>query len=168
MACFSLPGRRLRGALAGFAALSLFCGAALAFGQDRDGAPRSAQVPSLAEQANFEAPPPPRPKPIPSAQDRRRQYDADARELAKVMGAAHYLRWLCYGRRDQLWRVHMSELLEREDQRLRTALAEAFNVGFDTERERFDSCTNRAQASEVEWKAKGLKLADGLGARHRD
>lgn len=99
---------------------------------------------------------------------RRAEYAAQARELAQVLGAAHYLRWLCFGRRDQQWREFMSQLLDKEDQRLRTDLADAFNDGFDAERLRFDSCTARAQASEADWKAKGLRLADGLAARYRD
>jgi uncharacterized protein (TIGR02301 family) len=130
--------------------------------------PRTLPLPDQTALANAEIGPVPRPAPRPTWQERRGAYDADARELAHVMGAAHYLRWLCFGRRDQMWRQFMGDLLDIEDQRLRGDLARAFNEGFDAERVKFDSCSARAQASEQEWKAKGLKLADGLGARHRD
>jgi uncharacterized protein (TIGR02301 family) len=132
------------------------------------GAPRTAPLPTLDSQTIFANETLPRPIPPPSAQDRRRDYENEARELAAVMGAAHYLRWICYGREEQTWRGFMSEFLQREDQRLRTSLAQAFNTGFDAERERFDRCTPSAQASEVQWKERGMRLADTLSARLRD
>jgi uncharacterized protein (TIGR02301 family) len=143
------------------------CAAAAGMAQQAS-PPRTLPLPDQTALANAAVAPAPRPTPPPSLMERRRQYDADARALAEVMGAAHYLRWLCFGRRDQMWRQHMGDLLDLEDQRLRSDLARAFNEGFDAERTKFDSCSSRAQASEQEWKAKGLKLADGLSARHRD
>lgn len=147
--------------------LILALGASGAFAQ-ASGAPKTVRFEEMPVIRAGDTVAPPRPPPPPSAQMRRAQYDAEARELAQVLGAAHYLRWLCYGRRDQMWREFMAQLLDKEDQRLRDDLAEAFNDGFDAERLRFDACTPRAQASEVEWKAKGLRLADGLAARYRD
>jgi uncharacterized protein (TIGR02301 family) len=137
-------------------------------GAQQASAGRTLPLPDQTALANSPIAPAPRPTPPPSLAQRRSDYDQDARALAQVMGAAHYLRWLCFGRRDQMWRQFMGDLLDLEDQRLRGELARAFNEGFDAERLKFDSCSARAQASEREWKAKGLKLADGLGARHRD
>lgn len=140
----------------------------VALAQESSGAPRSAALPTLESQTVFTHESAPTPIAPPSAQDRRRVYESEARELAAVMGAAHYLRWICAGRQEQTWRVYMAEFLQREDQRLRATLAQAFNDGFDAERERFDRCTPRAQASEAQWRERGMRLADALSARLRD
>jgi uncharacterized protein (TIGR02301 family) len=166
---FSAP-RRTEALLATFlAAIALGLGpiAVTALAQ-APSAPRTAPFPTLESQSSFAPIVAPRPKPWPTAAERRKDYEEDARALGQVLGAAHYLRWLCYGRRDQVWREFMGQLLDREDQRLRAGMAEAFNKGFDGERLRFDRCTERAIAAEVDWKAKGLKLADSLAARNRD
>lgn len=151
------------------AAVSLAVSAAgPGWGQTEAARARTAPLPTQVEIAALETSgPPPRVAP-PNFQQRRAQYETEARDLALTLGAAHYLRWLCFGRREQVWRGFMTELLDREDQRFRAILAQAFNQGFDAERTRFDSCTPKAQESEAAWRAKGLRLADGLGARYRD
>jgi uncharacterized protein (TIGR02301 family) len=99
---------------------------------------------------------------------RRQQYQMEARQLASVLGQAHYLRLLCAGRGDQSWRDFMRQLLDREGGPRRTDLVDAFNAGYRTGEERFPSCTPGAQTQENELKAQGLRLADTLSARHSD
>jgi uncharacterized protein (TIGR02301 family) len=99
---------------------------------------------------------------------RRQQYLMETRQLAQVLGNAHYLRLLCVGRGDQSWREYMRLLLDREGGARRTDLIDAFNVGYRIGEERFPACTAGARAQETELKAQGLRLADTLSARHRD
>lgn len=99
---------------------------------------------------------------------RRQQYLLETRQLAQVLGNAHYLRLLCAGRGDQSWREYMRLLLDREGGARRTDLIDAFNIGYRIGEERFPACTAGAQAQEAELKAQGLRLADTLSARHRD
>ncbi|KAF0187414.1 MAG: TIGR02301 family protein [Hyphomonadaceae bacterium] len=99
---------------------------------------------------------------------RRQQYLLETRQLAQVLGNAHYLRLLCVGRGDQSWREYMRMLMDREGGARRTDLIDAFNAGYRAGEERFPACTPGAQAQEAELKAQGLRLADTLSARHRD
>lgn len=96
------------------------------------------------------------------------QYLQETRQLAQVLGNAHYLRLLCSGRGDQSWREYMRLLLDREGGGRRTDLIDAFNAGYRAGEERFPACTPGAQALESELKAQGLRLADTLAARHSD
>jgi len=107
-------------------------------------------------------------RPPETPEGRRQQYLGEARQLAHVLGHAHYLRLLCAGRGDQSWRDFMRQLLDREGGARRTDLIEAFNNGYRVGEERFPSCTAGAQAQENELKAQGLRLADTLAARHSD
>lgn len=103
-----------------------------------------------------------------SYEGRRQQYLQETRQLAQVLGNAHYLRLLCAGRGDQSWREFMRQLLDREGGARRTDLVDAFNLGYRTGEERFPACSPAAQAEETELKAQGLRLADTLSARHSD
>lgn len=103
-----------------------------------------------------------------SYEGRRQQYLQETRQLAQVLGNAHYLRVLCVGRGDQSWREFMRQLLDREGGPRRTDLVDAFNIGYRTGEERFPACSPAAQAEEAELKAQGLRLADTLSARHSD
>lgn len=99
---------------------------------------------------------------------RRQQYLQETRQLAQVLGHAHYLRLLCVGRSDQSWREYMRQLLDREGGSRRTDLVDAFNAGYRQGEERYPSCTPGAQTEESALKAQGLRLADTLSARHSD
>jgi len=103
-----------------------------------------------------------------TAEGRRLQYQTEARQLAQVLGQAHYLRLLCVGRGDQSWREFMRQLLDREGGARRTDLVDAFNAGYRAGEERFPACTPGAQAQENELKGQGLRLSDTLSARHSD
>jgi uncharacterized protein (TIGR02301 family) len=101
-------------------------------------------------------------------QSRRVMYTDEARQLAQVLGGAHYLRVLCVGKSDQSWRQFMTAMIDREGGPRRGDLVEAFNVGYRDIELRFPSCTPGAQTFEAELKSQGLRLADTLSARHAD
>lgn len=107
-------------------------------------------------------------RPPETPEGRRQQYQTEARQLAHVLGQAHYLRLLCVGRGDQSWREYMRQLLDREGGPRRTDLIDAFNAGYRFGEERFPACTAGAQSQENELKTQGLRLADTLAARHSD
>lgn len=101
-------------------------------------------------------------------QSRRQQYGDELKQLAQVLGGAHYLRVLCVGRGDQSWRQFMVAMLDREGGQRRTDLVDAFNVGYRDSELRFPSCTPAAQGYETELKNQGMRLADTLSARSSD
>lgn len=86
-------------------------------------------------------------------------------ELANVLGGTHYLRILCQGRGDQRWRDYMEGVIQREPSH-RVALVAGFNAGYRDEEARFPVCDRTASQMEAELRARGLRIADGLSARH--
>jgi uncharacterized protein (TIGR02301 family) len=101
-------------------------------------------------------------------QGRSEKYAADMRDLARVLGGAHYLRILCLGNVDQSWRDFMREMMAQERPRTRQELVELFNVGYRAEEQRFPVCSPAAQTMEAELKKRGMRLADWLAAYHKD
>lgn len=101
-------------------------------------------------------------------QSRRQQYGDELKQLAQVLGGAHYLRVLCVGRGDQSWRQFMVAMLDREGGQRRTDLVDAFNAGYRDSELRFPACTPAAQGYETELKSQGMRLADTLSARSSD
>lgn len=87
-------------------------------------------------------------------------------ELAEVLGGAHYLRILCDGRGDQRWRDYMRGVIEREPQ-YNALLVEGFNRGYRQEEARFPVCDANTRQMEAELRARGLRIAQGLSARHQ-
>lgn len=94
-------------------------------------------------------------------------YQTQLEDLAEVLGGAHYLRILCEGRGDQRWRDYMRGVITREP-RYERDLTVAFNAGYRQEEARFADCDRDAQQMEAELRARGLRIADGLSARHAD
>ncbi len=86
-------------------------------------------------------------------------------ELSEVLGGAHYLRILCEGRGDQRWRDYMRGVIQREPE-YNAALVEAFNRGYRTEEARFPVCDTTTRQMEAELRARGLRVAQALSARH--
>jgi uncharacterized protein (TIGR02301 family) len=110
-----------------------------------------------------------RPPPLTETpQSRRAQYGDELKQLAFVLGGAHYLRVLCAGRGDQSWRQFMAAMLDREGGQRRTDLVDAFNAGYRDIELRFPNCSPAAQSQETELKNQGMRLADTLAARHSD
>jgi uncharacterized protein (TIGR02301 family) len=92
-------------------------------------------------------------------------YRAQLVELSEVLGGSHYLRILCDGRGDQRWRDYMRGVIEREPQH-NAALVEGFNRGYRNEEARFPVCDANTRQMEAELRARGLRVAQGLSARH--
>jgi uncharacterized protein (TIGR02301 family) len=88
-------------------------------------------------------------------------------ELSEVLGGAHYLRILCEGRDDQRWRNYMRGVIDREP-RYNAQLVEGFNRGYRNEEARFSQCDATAEQMEAELRARGLRVAQGLSARHAE
>ncbi|MEZ6024375.1 MAG: TIGR02301 family protein [Hyphomonadaceae bacterium] len=81
------------------------------------------------------------------------------------MGGAHYLRILCEGRGDQRWRDYMRGVIEREPE-YNSVLVEGFNRGYRNEEARFPTCDTTTRQMEAELRARGLRVAQALAARH--
>ena len=94
-------------------------------------------------------------------------YGAQLGELAEVLGGTHYLRILCNGRADQRWRDYMRGVIQREPA-YNAAMVEGFNRGYRNEEARFPECDTTAQQMEAELRARGLRISQGLSARHGD
>jgi uncharacterized protein (TIGR02301 family) len=92
-------------------------------------------------------------------------YGEQLSDLASVLGGAHYLRILCEGRGDQRWREYMQGVISREPAH-RATLIEGFNAGYRQEEIRFEDCDAVARQNEAELRARGLRIADALRARH--
>lgn len=88
-------------------------------------------------------------------------------ELSEVLGGAHYLRILCDGRGDQRWRDYMRGVIQREPQ-YNAQLVEGFNRGYRNEEARFPTCDATTRQMEAELRARGLRVAQGLSARHAE
>ena len=86
-------------------------------------------------------------------------------ELSEVLGGAHYLRIVCDGRGDQRWREYMRGVIEREPQ-YNGLLVEGFNRGYRQEEARFPVCDATTRQMEAELRARGLRVAQALSARH--
>ncbi len=115
-------------------------------------APADAQQPAPEEQAPVRA---------------EDWYRTQLVELSEVLGGSHYLRILCDGRGDQRWRDYMRGVIEREPEH-NAALVEGFNRGYRNEEARFPVCDSATRQMEAELRARGLRVAQGLSARHAD
>lgn len=118
----------------------------------------------LAGAAQAQTPTQPRPGAPVRSED---WYRGQLVELSEVLGGAHYLRILCEGRDDQRWRNYMRGVIEREPQH-NALLVEGFNRGYRNEEARFSQCDVSAEQMEAELRARGLRVAQGLSARHAD
>lgn len=106
-------------------------------------------------------------QPPASAAQTEQWYRGQLVELAQVLGGAHYLRIRCFGRRDQRWRDYMKGVINREP-RYNALMVENFNRGYREEEARFPECDRTAEQGEAELRARGLRIANGLSARHAD
>jgi uncharacterized protein (TIGR02301 family) len=123
-------------------------------------APARAQQPRPQEQ---EAQPPEQGQPLRGEE----WYRSQLMELAEVLGGSHYLRILCEGRGDQRWRDYMRGVIQREPA-YNALLVESFNRGYRNEEARFPVCDQITRQMEAELRARGVRVAQGLRARHAD
>lgn len=117
----------------------------------------AAAAPAAAQQQ-------PQPQTTPPARGEE-WYRGQLVELSEVLGGSHYLRILCDGRGDQRWRDYMRGVIEREPQ-YNAQLVEGFNRGYRNEEARFPTCDATTRQMEAELRARGLRIAQALSARH--
>jgi uncharacterized protein (TIGR02301 family) len=86
-------------------------------------------------------------------------------ELSEVLGGSHYLRVLCEGRGDQRWRDYMRGVIQREPE-YNAVLVEGFNRGYREQEARFPTCDATTRQMEAELRARGLRIAQAMSARH--
>jgi len=127
-------------------------------------APASAQQPQRPQAGQSQQGVPTQPGQAPQLRGEQ-WYRGQLVELSEVLGGAHYLRVLCEGRDDQRWRDYMRGVIQRNEQH-NAALVEGFNRGYRDEEARFPTCDATTRQMEAELRARGLRIAQGLSARH--
>lgn len=97
-----------------------------------------------------------------NAEDDR--YLTEKRDLAGILGEVHYLRTLCNGQTDQIWRNYMRDFLdiEAKSKSRRSTYVSAFNRGYKYQRRRMDSCSQSAVSVERSLSTKGRLLAEKI------
>ncbi|MFN3463414.1 MAG: TIGR02301 family protein [Terricaulis sp.] len=121
----------------------------------------AAALPAAAQQPRRQ----PQQQPQTEAPRGEEWYRGQLVELSEVLGGAHYLRIICDGRDDQRWRTYMRGVIEREPT-YNALLVEGFNRGYRQEEARFPTCDQTTRQMEAELRARGLRIAQGLRARH--
>jgi uncharacterized protein (TIGR02301 family) len=95
-------------------------------------------------------------------------YDQQLLRLAEIIGALHYLRPLCGGDEETVWRDQMQALIDAEnpDIQRRAKLVDRFNRGHDSFRSVYRSCTVTARLVVENYLEEGVKLSRELTARY--
>lgn len=107
-----------------------------------------------AQQAPPEAPPP--------------AYEEQLLRLSEILGAVHYLRYLCLNEEKNVWRAQMEALLEAEqpDATRRARMVDRFNRGYEGFRSVYRTCTPAATASADRYLQEGARIAADITARY--
>lgn len=90
---------------------------------------------------------------------------AEKRDLAGLLGQAHYVRTLCNGKRDQYWRNFMRDFLELEavNESRRSLFVKAFNYGYRYQSDHSSrSCSADTPALEAEIARQGRRLSETI------
>lgn len=91
--------------------------------------------------------------------------------LSKNLGQLHYLRTLCFGTDDQMWREQTATMMDIEagnDDTRRQALIRAFNAGYYQEKERHSGCSKALQIDVAALAENARNLASMLGDPFRE
>ncbi len=93
-----------------------------------------------------------------------RPYDGKLLRLSEILGAIHYLRALCGGNEEQLWRDQMQQLLKTEGTSAlrRVKLVKSFNKGYRGFRRTYRSCTQSANLAIERFMVEGAVIAETL------
>ncbi|MBS9477249.1 TIGR02301 family protein [Ancylobacter radicis] len=95
-------------------------------------------------------------------------YEGDLMRLAEILGALHYVRPLCGAAEDSRWRDEMAALIAAEapsDTR-RGQLIAAFNLGYESYKQVYRSCTASAELASQRYLEAGAKLSRDIAARY--
>jgi uncharacterized protein (TIGR02301 family) len=119
-------------------------------------------LPALAQQRPSAQQPAPEPEP-----EQLPPYNTELMRLSETMGAIAFLRTLCTGADEPIWRERMSALIESEARTTarREALAGAYNQGFRGYALTYRSCTQSAQEALVRLARDGDRLSRSLSGR---
>jgi uncharacterized protein (TIGR02301 family) len=112
-------------------------------------------VPAWAQQVlSVEPPPPP--------------YEDQLLRLSEILGAIHYLRFLCEHDEEDTWREQMASLLDAEnpDEARRARMIDRFNRGHEGFRSVYRTCTPAAATSADRYLEEGAKIAADITARY--
>ena len=91
--------------------------------------------------------------------------------LSKNLGQLHYLRTLCFGENDQIWREKTAEMMDIEvgdDADRRRALIRAFNAGYYEEKDRFSTCSKGVGVDAAALSENARNIAAMLGDPFRE
>ena len=88
----------------------------------------------------------------------------EKRDLAGLLGEAHYIRTLCNGANDQYWRNFMRDFLdlEGESPSRRSLFVTAFNRGYRYQSHRSTTCSQATASDEARLARKGKTLAEEI------
>jgi len=102
------------------------------------------------------APPPPPP------------YEDQLLRLSEILGAIHYLRFLCQHDEKEIWREQMEGLLETEnpDETRRARMVDRFNRGYEGFHSVYRTCTPAATVAAERYLQEGAKIAAEITARY--
>lgn len=91
--------------------------------------------------------------------------------LSKNLGQLHFLRTLCFGLDNQMWRDRTATLIALEageDDTQRTTLERAFNAGYYEEQSRYQSCSQQVSVDAAALAENARNLATMLGDPFRE
>lgn len=91
--------------------------------------------------------------------------------MARTLGQLHYLRTLCFGANDQLWRESMARMLDIEapgDATKQSELTQAFNAGYYLEEARHTACSPELAVDVAALSENGRSIATMLGDPYRE
>jgi uncharacterized protein (TIGR02301 family) len=122
--------------------------------------------PTMAQQRG--STPPQAPQPVqPAPPEPLPPYNAELMRLAEAMGSIAFLRTLCTGSDEAIWRERMAALIESEARTpsRREELAGAYNQGYRAYALTYRSCTESAQEALVRLAREGDRLSRSLSNR---
>jgi uncharacterized protein (TIGR02301 family) len=114
----------------------------------------TAQEAPVAPAVPADAPPPP--------------YEDQLLRLSEILGAVHYLRYLCDHDEKETWRGQMAALLDAEqpDEMRRARMIDRFNRGYESFRSVYRTCTAAAAESSDRYLQEGVRIAADITARY--
>ncbi len=91
--------------------------------------------------------------------------------LSNNLGQLHFLRTLCFTNDDQKWREIASDMMGIEapkDSARRRQLIRAFNAGYYSQKERYQTCDNKVAIDVAALAENGRHIATMLGDPYRE
>ncbi|MFP3944804.1 MAG: TIGR02301 family protein [Alphaproteobacteria bacterium] len=95
------------------------------------------------------------------------RFGQQIQELAEILGRVHYMRNLCVGNEDMVWRDAMMELLRLEEpsRAERKEMTRRFNEGYHAARDRFPECDAKARHEMKRLSSDGARLSSRLARK---